>query len=171
MVVNGLNTYTRAGGPLYLAWMARKAEITAGNVRAESINLPSLFWKTRPPGLKNYNPSRQFSHLFNTYAKAINKRYRRTGSLFQKPFGRVEIETEAHLLRLVTDIHQNPQKHGFADDFRLWPYTSYQIFLSPDLTNIKREEVLGWFNGERGFRDSHQYLLNPEEMGSLGFES
>jgi REP element-mobilizing transposase RayT len=59
-------------------------------------------------GLRVYDPSRQFSHLFNAYAKAINKRYGRTGSLFQKPFGRVEIKTEGHLIRLVTYIHQNP---------------------------------------------------------------
>jgi hypothetical protein len=47
MVVNGLNTYRRAGGPLYLAWMARKAEKITRNVRAESINLPSLFWNNQ----------------------------------------------------------------------------------------------------------------------------
>ena len=33
---------------------------------------------------KSINPSQGFSNLFNAYAKAINKRYQRTGSLFEE---------------------------------------------------------------------------------------
>ena len=40
---------------------------------------------------KPKNPSQQFGNLFNAYAKAINKTYRRTGSLFQHPFGRIPV--------------------------------------------------------------------------------
>ena len=38
-------------------------------------------------------PSQQFSNMFNAYTKSINKRYRRTGSLFEHPFGRVFYST------------------------------------------------------------------------------
>jgi putative transposase len=118
-------------------------------------------------GSKVYEPGRQFGHLFNAYTKMINNRYKRTGSLFLKPFRRIDIKTESHLLRLVTYIHQNPQKHGFVDDFRFWPYTSYHIYLSSDLSHIKREEVLSWFNGEQGFYDSHRIFFESQEMRSL----
>src|SRR4051812_16211295 len=37
---------------------------------------------------KLIDPSRQFSHFFNAYTQSINKRYHRTGSLFEKPFER-----------------------------------------------------------------------------------
>jgi putative transposase len=37
------------------------------------------------------HPSKKFSDFFNAYAKAINKAYNRTGSLFQHPFGRVPV--------------------------------------------------------------------------------
>ena len=117
-------------------------------------------------GMMIYNPSRQFGHFFNAYAKTINNRYKRTGSLFQKPFRRVEIKNESHLLRTVIYIHQNPQKHGFISDFRLWPYTSYQSFLFPGLSHIQREEVLSWFNGEQDFCDSHQVFSESQEMRS-----
>lgn len=40
---------------------------------------------------KKYNPSRQFAHLFDTYAKAFNRRYKRTGALFETPFRRIKI--------------------------------------------------------------------------------
>ena len=55
-------------------------------------------------------PSQQFGNLFNAYTKTINKAHNRTGSLFQNPFGRAEVTSDAHLLWLVVYIHLNPQK-------------------------------------------------------------
>jgi putative transposase len=63
-------------------------------------------------------PSEQFSHLFNAYAKAINKRYNRSGTLFEHPFGRLVIDEFESLKRVMCYIHRNPLKHGFVQDFR-----------------------------------------------------
>jgi putative transposase len=41
--------------------------------------------------LKEKSLEQSFSNLFNAYAKAINKKYNRTGSLFQERFRRKEI--------------------------------------------------------------------------------
>ena len=41
-------------------------------------------------------PSQHFSNLFNAYAKAFNKAHDRTGTLFQRPFGRVEVTSDAY---------------------------------------------------------------------------
>lgn len=37
---------------------------------------------------KSANPTRHFGHLCNAYAKYINDKYQRHGSLFQRPFRR-----------------------------------------------------------------------------------
>lgn len=74
-------------------------------------------------------PSSQFSHFFNAYAKAINAKYGRTGSLFQHPFRRVIVNNEEQFYRTLTYIHQNPQKHGLIDNFREWKYSSYGVIL------------------------------------------
>ncbi|HXV43989.1 MAG TPA: transposase [Anaerolineae bacterium] len=50
------------------------------------------------------SPSQQFSNLFNAYTKAINKTYRRTGSLFEHPFGRIPITSEQYFTQLVTTV-------------------------------------------------------------------
>jgi putative transposase len=100
-------------------------------------------------------PSRQFSHLFNAYAKAFNKLYGRTGSLFEHPFHRIEVETDAHFQSLVVYIHQNPQKHGFVDDFRTWPYSSYRALTLQQPTRIQREAVLERFGGLDSFWELH----------------
>jgi putative transposase len=97
--------------------------------------------------LSGLDPSQAFSNFFNAYAKAFNKMYKRSGALFQRPFGRIEVTTEVYLYRLVTYIHQNSQRHGFVADFREWPYSSYHTLLSEKATHLKREDVLEWFGG------------------------
>jgi len=106
-------------------------------------------------------PGRAFSNLFNAYAKAINKACGRTGCLFQRPFGRIEVTSDAQFAWLVVYIHRNSQKHLFVDDFRDWPYSSYHALLSAQPTRLKREAVLGWFDGPAGAVALHR--LGDEE--------
>ncbi len=101
-------------------------------------------------------PAQRFSNFFNAYAKAFNKACHRTGALFQRPFGRIEVTSEGYLFRLVTYIHQNPQRHGFVADFREWPYSSYHTLLSGKATHLKREEVLEWFGGRDSLMAVHE---------------
>ncbi len=100
-------------------------------------------------------PSKKFSDFFNAYAKAINAAYERTGSLFQHPFGRVMVTRDMQFFRVIAYIHQNPQKHGFVDDFRDWKYSSYGAILSDKPTHLKREEVLEWFGDNQQFHSLH----------------
>ena len=109
-------------------------------------------------GMNVKNPGQQFGNLFNAYTKAFNKVYQRTGNLFHKPFGRLEITSDAYYTRLIAYIHQNPERHGLIDDFQLWPYTSYQTILSQKKTYIQREQVLDWFGGGEAFQEYHQEL-------------
>jgi len=112
-------------------------------------------------------PSQQFGNLFNAYAKAINKAYDRTGSLFENPFGRVPITSESHLVHLVTYIHQNPQKHGFVTDFRTWPHSSYHAVLSHQPTHLERDEVLAWFQGLTAFEEAHRHMVSDAQIAPL----
>ena len=116
---------------------------------------------------KPKSPSQQFGNLFNAYAKAVNKTYRRTGSLFENPFGRVPVVSESHLVRLVAYIHQNAQKHGFVQDFRQWPYSSYHAMLSPKPTRLEWEEVLSWFQGQPGFEQFHRSPVSQAQIAPL----
>ena len=116
---------------------------------------------------KPKSPSQQFGNLFNAYAKAINKAYDRTGSLFEHPFGRVPVTSESYLVHLVTYIHQNPQKHGFVTDFRTWPHSSYHAVLSQQATHLERDEVLAWFQGPAGFEEAHRHMVSGAQIAPL----
>ncbi|HEX9389480.1 MAG TPA: hypothetical protein VF918_24365 [Anaerolineales bacterium] len=111
--------------------------------------------QSRKP-LGSHYVSDQFSNFFNAYAKTINKTYGRTGSLFQHPFGRVAITTDRQFWNVIAYIHQNPQKHGFVNDFRDWKYSSYGVILGEKPTVIKRNEVMNWF----GTKDDYLSLHN-----------
>ena len=110
---------------------------------------------------QSYPPSRAFANLFSTYTKAFNKAYQRTGSLFEKPFKRKIVDDDRYFTCLVAYIHRNPVKHGFVDDYRDWPYSSYQAVLSTKPTRVQRATVLDWFGGRPGFEAAH--ALEVEE--------
>ena len=113
------------------------------------------------------NPSQQFGNLFNAYTKAINKSYDRTGSLFQNPFGRKMVTSDAYFVRLITYIHQNPRKHGLVDDFRDWIYSSYHAHASEKTTLLKRDAVLAWFGDRAGFDAFHCQEITERQIASL----
>ncbi len=70
---------------------------------------------------------------------------------------------EAYWFRLVTYIHQNPQRHSFIADFREWPYSSYQLLLSEKPTTLKREDVLEWFGGRKSLLTVYEQAF-PEDL-------
>jgi putative transposase len=118
-------------------------------------------------GLAAKPPSKIFSNFFNAYAKSINIGYGRTGSLFQRPFGRIEVDSEPYFIRLVTYIHHNPVKHGFVEDFHDWPYSSYKAIISTKPSHVERATVLNWFGGRDAFIDAHDQPLLESEISWL----
>lgn len=116
---------------------------------------------------KTFDPSQHFSNLFNAYSKAINKTYGRTGSLFEERFRRIPVTSHKYFLNLTFYIHFNPQKHGFVDDFRDWPWSSYGCLDTgqPDL--IKQDEVLAWFGGVQQFREYHRGRVDEKKIAAF----
>jgi len=111
--------------------------------------------------------AQQFSNFFNSYAKAINTTYKRTGSLFQNRFGRIEVDSDRYFAQLIHYIHFNPQKHGFVEDFRQYPYSSYQAIVSEKPTRLCRTEVLNWFQGKDSFEKIHGLLCDEAVIQHL----
>ncbi len=79
--------------------------------------------------------------------------------------------SDAHFIRLITYIHCNPQKHGFVEDFRTRPYSSYAAMLSTQSTRVQRETVLAWYCGRQEFARSHHFrVAEDNEIGYLVVE-
>lgn len=113
-------------------------------------------------------PSRCLSDFFNAYAKGINARYGRTGSLFQHPFGRKLILSDTRLWTVIAYIHQNPQKHHFVSDFRDWPYSSFKEIIGDQPTFLPRQEILDWFGGMESYINlNRQWVEDANEKWHL----
>ncbi|MBL6965124.1 MAG: hypothetical protein ISR60_01105 [Anaerolineales bacterium] len=119
------------------------------------------------PIFKAKKPSRAFNNFFIAYARGFNNATDRTGVLFETPFRRKIITSDAYFYRLLAYIHMNPQKHGFVDDFRDWPWSSYRSLLSEKETRLERESVFEWLGGRDSFEAFH--LEAVDESAMAGF--
>jgi REP element-mobilizing transposase RayT len=99
---------------------------------------------------------KSFRDFLISYAKAVNKKYNRTGALFQQKFKRKEITTDAYFSWIVQYIHLNPVKAGLCNEPGDWKYSSYNAIVSKKQTKICVEEVLVWFGGLDEFIRIHR---------------
>jgi len=106
--------------------------------------------------------SHTFGSLFNSYTKAFNKQQNRKGKLFLENFERKRINEENYLRNIIQYIHFNPVYHGFVNDLRDWKYSSFQCFLTTKATDIKRDEVIEWFNGKENFLAFHHQEMDEK---------
>lgn len=120
-----------------------------------------------PPKLQDKKPGHVLGAFFNSYAKAFNNAYGRTGSLFENPFRRVAVKSHTHLLHLVIYIHHNPQKHAFVADYRDWPFSSYPALIGTQKTHLERATVHEWFTSLSGFKKAHQIPLTEHHIAPL----
>ncbi|HIE45216.1 MAG TPA: hypothetical protein EYG80_04570 [Flavobacteriaceae bacterium] len=116
---------------------------------------------------KKIDISKQFSHLFNAYTQAINKRHNRTGSLFQRPFKRIEVSSDKYFQNLIYYIHNNPVKHGFVDSMIEYPWSSYGSIISNKKTKLKRTEVINVFDDVDNFKHYHSREQNLNNINDL----
>ena len=66
-------------------------------------------------------------NLFNSYSKAVNKMYKRSGTLFEGKCRAKQVQEEAYLLHLCRYIHRNPvdAERPLVNDLKNWHYSNY----------------------------------------------
>lgn len=131
-------------------------------IRTRTQDEQALYWEEEilpsletPKLFKLREPSQAFKNMFIAYTKALNKENGRTGALFERPFGRKLVTSDAYLQTLIVYIHQNPQNHGLIDDFRDWKWSSFEACQSDRPTKIEKETVLEWFGDRNAFARGH----------------
>jgi putative transposase len=107
--------------------------------------------------------SNQFRKLFIAYSMALNIQEKRTGSLFDKNFKRIEITENEYLKYAIFYTHYNPEKHGISTDFRQYKYSSYSAIINNRTTKIDKETVLEIFDGKDDFINYHSVLHDERD--------
>lgn len=116
------------------------------------------------------SPSRQFGHLFNAYTQAINKRYKRTGSLFESTFERKLVDSEKYFQKLIFYIHNNRVHHGLVDSMIEYPWSSYLTVTSSKETKLNRGEVIKLYGDLENFKYYHSQMQHFNQIESIIIE-
>ncbi|WPR75253.1 transposase [Algoriphagus sp. NG3] len=88
-----------------------------------------------------------FADFFNSYTKAINKRFERKGNLFMRAFKRTPILNERQWQETFLYIHLNPVKHGFVKNHTDWKWSSWHAYQHSDKpSNLNRDYYLNFFD-------------------------
>ena len=108
--------------------------------------------------------------LATRYTKYYNKRYNRSGPLFQERFKAVLVEKEHSLLFVTACLHRWPSQSGLTSDFTAYPFSSYPRYMGtagPCAIEMSGEiaEILKLLPGERTAEAYQQYVagLSPAE--------
>lgn len=119
---------------------------------------------------KPLNTSNAFQRLFTSYSMAINKQQKRTGSLFQKPFKRIKINSIQYLANVVFYIHANPQLHKITDDFRDYPWSSYNRILTNKPSALNKSAIVAWFSNSENYISYHAQKIELALLKELIIE-
>ena len=89
------------------------------------------------------NLSRFMKHINASYAIYFNKKYKRSGHLWQGRFKSWYVTDEAYLYTLISYIHNNPVKANMVTNAEDYEYSSYHPFgeLTKPIACLKRSFV------------------------------
>jgi hypothetical protein len=112
-----------------------------------------------------------FKDFFISYSKAINKKYNRTGSLFQAKFKKKLIDSEIYIARLIAYIHLNPVRAGLCNKPDEWKYSSYNLILNPTGSILKVNKIMEIYGGKKEFALFHENYSDFQKERDLLFQS
>jgi putative transposase len=75
---------------------------------------------------ENQPPAVLMHRLHTTYAKWLNKKYEKTGHIFQGRYGQKIIGTDEYLHGVVAYVHHNPVKDSFAAQASAYRWSSFR---------------------------------------------
>jgi len=103
--------------------------------------------------------------LCTSYARYINKKYKRVGHIFQDQFKSVLIEDNPQLMWTSAYIHMNPVKDGLVKNPEEYKWSSYNDFASDrNLPIIDKKLLTETFGSQKDFIKE---TLNFDVKGAL----
>ena len=104
--------------------------------------------------------------VFNSYTKAFNKRFNRSGTLFEGRYNAKHVANDQYLLHLCRYIHANPVKDGFVTTPQEWAYSNYLEWIGErEGTLIDRKFVADYYPDTADYAaDVRAYLLGRTDL-------
>lgn len=106
--------------------------------------------------------SKFMANFQNSYAKYLNTKTKRFGTLFQQNFKAVRIESDEQLIHVSRYIHLNPVTSYLieAEDLENYRWSSYPDYVNSQKSFIKKNLVLDQFKSVANYRN---FVLNQAD--------
>jgi len=95
----------------------------------------------------------------SSYTKAINKAYKRHGSLFQQHAKAMLVDEESYLISLINYIHQNPVRGHLVKKLEQWRYSSYLDLAGRRNGTLVLRDIIDEY-----FKSAEEFISFSEEM-------
>jgi putative transposase len=107
-----------------------------------------------------------FQRVFNAYSKAINKKYGRTGTLFQGRYHCIMLTKTSHLFQLCRYIQANPVKAGLVSTPEEWPLSNFREWIGRRSGTLWDQDFVGTnFGSAAEYADFvHKYIESRREL-------
>ncbi len=107
-----------------------------------------------------------FQRVFNAYTKAINKKYDRTGTLFQGRYRCILLVKTNYLFHLCRYIHANPVIAGLAASPEQWPFSNFQEWIGLRAGTLCDHDFVhtNFGTAEEYIEFVQEYLANKAEI-------
>ena len=104
--------------------------------------------------------SNAFRKLGSQYARAINKKYNRRGTLFMRPYKRTIIENENSLRQLIVYLHLNPVKHSetLVLDYKSYEWSSYKTLIFNTNKILDYQQIFKLFDTKPNLIEIHESI-------------
>ncbi|MEK7471416.1 MAG: transposase [Patescibacteria group bacterium] len=107
-----------------------------------------------------------------SYAKYLNKKYKRVGHVFQDQFKAVLVENNSQLMWLSAYIHMNPVKDKIVTHPSLYKWSSYNDFiLNRNLPLVTTEFLLSVFAGKQNFEKETLNFFKKSDLSKVPFDT
>lgn len=163
---NGEDIFREEENYYYFLDLSKKHIVPVAHILSYCLLKNHFHLLINTKNLEDKKIAQGFSNLFNAYAKAINKKYNRNGSLFQRKFQRKRIDSEDYLRKLIVYINLNSTIHGFCEDYKDYRHSSYQGLVSYKPTALERQFVIDLFEDRENMKyafDTKKYEIDNKD--------
>ena len=74
---------------------------------------------------------------------------------------------EKCLVQILGYIHLNPVKHGFTEDYKEYPHSSFKVFVSNKNSNIDKQTIFNLIDKDSFEYWHHQRVFGLEDIMDL----
>jgi putative transposase len=117
--------------------------------------------------------SKLLQRICTSYSMYFNKKYQKSGHVFQAKFKQVTIDTDKYLLWLCAYIHQNPAVAGIVKSPVEYQWSSYGEFIKSDINSdlCQKSIILDQFKNSLEFAkfvdDSYKIIRERKDIEHL----